>query len=505
MVQLNPDMPSVRNRSARKRPLARDIIPHELLDLTPNIIFVVTQDGLIIEVNRHACNAFGKAEDELLDFPFYSLCCIGEESKIKPLIDECFKTGVTTTAQTQLTAGNGANLVVDLTLTRYPKSKRVRKYYCVLIGRDVSEEKRRDLDLLRFSNIAHYTVNPVEITDPEGKIIYVNPAFEKASGYSQDELLGKNPKVFGSGKHPKAFWDKMWNTIRAGKVWVGEIENRRRTGEPIFTQLLISPIIDVDGTIVGYFGVHRDITELKHMEQQLIHAQKMESIGLLAAGIAHEVGNPLTSISSIVQVIQRTTQDEFTQEKLELIKSQITRISRIIRDLVDFSRRSSYEVQMTDINKGLHEAVEIVRVGRKAKEITFNVLLGDNLPLLPLVPDQVEQVFINIIINAVDAINSAVQEMPARQRKKEITVTSSITDENVEVKIHDTGKGISEDTLPKIFEPFFTTKKVGEGTGLGLWVSYGIIKSFQGTITVESTENEGTTFIITLPLHTDLA
>ncbi len=504
MNQSNTQATPVRQRAKANRSTAREIIPRELLDLTPNIILIVSSDGVVVEANNYACTTFKKDEKQLLDFSFYELCCADEQVKLRALIEECFATGNTIKTQTQLVSCDGITVDVDLTLRRYPTNKRSRKYFCVLIARDISEEKRRELDLLRFSNIAHYTVNPVEITDTNGNIIYVNPAFEKASGYTQAEVLGKNPKVFSSGKHPKAFWDKMWRTIKSGKVWVGEIENRKRTGEPIFVQLLISPIIDNDGKIVGYFGVHRDITEQKQLEQQLIHAQKMESIGLLAAGIAHEVGNPLTSISSLVQVIQRTTQDEFTQEKLELIKSQITRISRIIRDLVDFSRRSSYEVQMTDINKGLHEAVEIVRVGRKAKEVSFKVSLDTNLPHLPLVPDQVEQVFINIIINAVDAINSETPERFGKFKQKEIAVASFVLNEHVVVTIKDTGKGISEDTLPKIFEPFFTTKKVGEGTGLGLWVSYGIIKSFQGNISVESTAGEGTTFTISLPLHSDL-
>jgi PAS domain S-box-containing protein len=372
------------------------------------------------------------------------------------------------------------------------------------MARDISDEKQKELDLLRFSNIAHHTVNPLEITDAQGRIIYVNPAFEKASGYSKEELIGKNPNIFGSGKQPKSFWKNMWATITSGRVWVGEVENRRRNGDPFFTHLLISPIIDGDGSVVGFFGVHRDITNQKHLEQQLIHAQKMESIGMLAAGLAHEVGNPLTSISSLVQVIQRETKDEFTQDKLELIKSQITRISRTIRGLVDFSRRSSYEVQSTDINKSLHEAVEVVRVGKKAKEVAFHVEFDDTIPKLPLVPDQIQQVFINILINAIDAIHDSMMSRKGKSTGGKISVRSGLTDENVVITLEDNGNGIPEDFIHKIFEPFFTTKKVGEGTGLGLWVSYGIIKSFQGSIKVKSVDAEGTTFTITLPLHSEL-
>ena len=492
---------------AKKTRSKREIIPHDLLNLSLNPIIVFSPDGTIAQVNQGTTGLLGRHEGQLVNVSLYDLCIADERQRLRDIIDGCLNGETTVSGQTKFRSATGLVIDVDFSLSRYPQKTKARKHYCVFVGRDVSKEKQKELDLLRFSNIAHYTVNPLEITDVNGRIIYVNPAFEKASGYSREELIGKNPNRFGSGKHPRVFWERMWKTITSGRVWTGEIENRQKNGEPFFTQLLISPIIDADGKIIGYFGVHRDITGQKHLEQQLIHAQKMESIGLLAAGIAHEVGNPLTSISSLVQVIQRTTTDDFTQDKLELIKSQITRISRIIRDLVDFSRRSSYQVQLTDINKNIHEAVEIVRVGRKAKAVSFSIDVDESIPLLPLVPDQIEQVFINILINAVDAVHSdssGRSHQTIQQKHGAITVQSAVADEYVVITIRDNGKGISEDHLPKIFEPFFTTKKVGEGTGLGLWVSYGIIKSFQGNITVESVEGEGTSFTITLPLHAEL-
>ena len=485
----------------------RDIIPRELLDLSPNLIIVLSQDGTILEVNRPACNVLMRKEYELVNSSWYQFSPENEHERIKQLFKKCLVSSKTHSIHTKLLSTQGAIIDVEASLSRYPRTGKSPERYCVFIGRDISEDKKKELDLLRFSNIAHYTVNPVEITDAEGRIIYVNPAFEKASGFAKEELLGKNPSIFGSGKHPKAFWSKMWATIKSGKVWFGEVENRRRNGEPFYTQLLVSPVIDSDGRMVGYFGVHRDLSERKQLQEQLIHAQKMESIGLLAAGIAHEVGNPLTSISSLVQVIQRTTKDEFVQDKLELIKNQISRISRIIRDLVDFSRRSSYEVQLTDVNKSLREATEIVRVGKKAKAILFQVDLAEHIPMLPLVPDQIEQVFINILINAVDAVHSYTDHHATSHtglERGEINVRSVVDDENVVITIQDNGGGILEEHLPKIFEPFFTTKKVGEGTGLGLWVSYGIIKSFQGSIKVDSLEGRGTTFTIVLPQHSEI-
>jgi signal transduction histidine kinase len=289
----------------------------------------------------------------------------------------------------------------------------------------------------------------------------------------------------------------MWNTINSGKVWVGEVENRKKSGDPFYTQLLISPILDNEGKIYGFFGIHRDLSEKKLLEKQLIHTQKMESIGTLAAGVAHEVGNPLASISALVQVVQRSTSDEFAKEKLELIKKQVTRISKIIRDLVDFSRPSNYELQLTDINQNIVEAIEIIKVGAKAKDIIFDVELYKKIPLLPLISDQIQQIFVNILLNAVDAI----AENNDTHIQHRIFVKSSINAENVIIVFKDTGGGIPEDNLNKVFEPFFTTKKEGKGTGLGLWVSYGIVKSFQGDIKVESKQKKGTTFTIILPLQ----
>ena len=370
--------------------------------------------------------------------------------------------------------------------------------HVIVLARDITETRKKELDLLRFYNIAEKTVFPLQITSLEGKMLYVNPAYESASGYTREELLGKNPSVFSSKKHPKSFWANMWETIKSGKVWVGEVENKRKDGSPFYSQLLVSPILNNKGKVFGFFGVHRDLSEKKFLEKQLIHSQKMESIGTLAAGIAHEVGNPLASISALVQVIQRTTDDKFIKEKNELIKSQVTRISKIIRDLVDFSRPSNYELKLIDINQNINEAVSITQVGAKAKNVEFVFSRNDDIPLLPLVADQIEQVFINILLNAVDSF----AEPNAKDKKKKcITVTTEVRDDFVFINFIDNGSGIRDEHLIKIFEPFFTTKKEGKGTGLGLWVSYGIVKSFQGDITVKSKLGEGTTFVISLPIN----
>jgi PAS domain S-box-containing protein len=463
-----------------------------LFDGFPDMCFLINQTGDVKFLNRSAKNylELNNIKPEIF-FDYIELC---DRSKTQILFNDSFSTGLASDIETRLFI---KKRFVNVNLVFVPFASNGFEEKLILVtARDIGEEKKKELDLIRFFNVAENTVNPLQITDLNGKMIYVNKAFEISSGYSKEELLGKNPKVFGSGKNSKKFWDKMWDTISSGKVWVGEVENLKKNGESFFTQLLISPTLDKDGKVTGYFGIHRDLTEKRTLERQLIHTQKMESIGTLAAGIAHEVGNPLASISALVQVAQRITTDPFVNEKLGLVKSQVTRISKIIRDLVDFSRPSNYELALTDINKVIHEAVEITKVGTKAKDVIFETDLTKDVPVLPLIADQIQQVFVNILLNAVDAI----AEKKRTNKMEKISVKSECNGDEVTLTFSDTGPGIKEEHITKVFEPFFTTKKEGKGTGLGLWVSYGIVKSFQGDIKIKSTVNEGTTFIIKLPI-----
>jgi len=454
-----------------------------VFDLFPEIVLILDREGKIIDHNQSAALHLG--EQRLLESTIEQFVVDGQRDHFRELLRSRTNGA---SIETQLWKVDQSVMDVSIDVKELRSADET---HTVLIIRDITEQKKRDLDYLRFANVIQHTINPIQITDANGLMVYVNPAFERWSGYSKEELIGKNPKILNSKKHPPEFWQEMWRTILAGKVWLGYVENRRKDGTPLHTELLISPIVDHQQNVVGFLGAHRDITEQKILEQQLVQSQKMESIGTLAAGIAHEVGNPLTSISSLVQVIQRTTNDEFAKEKLELIKNQINRISRTIRDLVDFSRPSTYVERQTDVNRVVQDALNIVKYGKKVKDIDFRISLAQDLPKLMVVPDQLTQVFINILMNAVDSL----EDKPGT-----IWVTTSVNDRRLLVSIRDTGKGIQPDDLGKIFEPFFTTKEVGKGTGLGLWVSYGIVKNFGGDIEVTSEPGKGSTFTVIFPL-----
>ncbi len=222
--------------------------------------------------------------------------------------------------------------------------------------------------------------------------------------------------------------------------------------------------------------------ELQQAQAQISHQEKMASLGMMAAGIAHEIGNPLTSISSMVQVIKRRNSDAQTLEYVSTILKSIDRISRIVRELVDFSRPSSYEEAPCDVNEIIKSAVGIIRYDRRSKDLIYQLELDENVPKTVLVSDHLLQVFLNILINAVDA---------SEGYGNEIEVKTYVENATIYVKISDQGCGIPQNMQNKIFEPFYTTKEVGKGTGLGLTVTYGFIKKLNGDISVESKSGQG--------------
>jgi PAS domain S-box-containing protein len=331
------------------------------------------------------------------------------------------------------------------------------------------------------------------VVDNDEKFISWNKGAENIFGYTEEEVIGKpSSLLFPKGKKYAEELKYIQDQIKEkGYVSISDTERVTKDGRIVTIQLNVTKLPGGNGDSAGRTVIIRDYTEFKKLQQQIDQSEKLAVIGQLAAGVAHEIGNPLTSISSIVQILQRKAPDDFYSEQLATIKENIDRISRIVRELVDFSRPPSHEktlIQITDIIK---TAIGIVKYDKRVKKVDFNTELDKEIPPIMLVPDQLLQVFVNILINALDAIEG----------NGELTIKSTHDDNYVYISIKDNGCGMDEETVNKIFDPFFTTKGVGKGTGLGLSVSYGIIKKFKGDISVESKLNEGSTFTIKLPIE----
>ncbi|MCO6473276.1 MAG: PAS domain S-box protein [Melioribacteraceae bacterium] len=345
-----------------------------------------------------------------------------------------------------------------------------------------------------LQNLMHSSDSAIMVIDENEKFIAWNKGAENMFGFTEDEVLGKPSSMLLPDE--KKYKNEL-KTIReivskTGHIKITETERRSKSGKVFPVHITVTGLPGEDGKYRGRSVIINDVTEVKALQRQVDQSEKLAVIGQLAAGVAHEIGNPLTSISSLVQILQRKSEDEFITTQLANIKENIDRISKIVRELVDFSRPPGYEETFTQVGDVIKTALGIVKYDKRVKKVDFISDLDPELPEAKIVPDQLLQVFVNILINALDAIEG----------NGTIEVNSSSDEKFIVVEIKDNGIGMDKAVINKIFDPFFTTKGVGKGTGLGLSVSYGIIKRFGGDIIVESEKENYSKFIVKIP-HND--
>lgn len=232
----------------------------KVVDVLDELVFVLDEELRIIDYNVSVSKVTGFPDRRLRTKPLSDIIPPSHLAQFqKALRRQNHK-------PTDLKLLNAKGVELDVEI-RVKKLRSGKKTYTVMTARDVTDERQKALDLLRFSNVIEHTINPIQITDAKGVMVYVNPAFELVTGYAKEELIGKNPNVLGSGKHDAEFWKRVWSHILSGRVWRGHLENRRKDGTPFFSDLVISPIVDDQGKVVGFLGAHRDITEQKVLEE----------------------------------------------------------------------------------------------------------------------------------------------------------------------------------------------------------------------------------------------
>jgi PAS domain S-box-containing protein len=375
------------------------------------------------------------------------------------------------------------------------------------IARDISKQKHDKSQMIRLATVVEQAYEDVIITNSLGIIEYVNSAFERLSGYTKDEVIGENPRFLKSGKHDKAFYTNLWNTIKGGKIWKGKIWNKTKTGGLILLDVSIMPIFDKD-EITGYASVRRDITEKDQLEERLRQAQKMEAIGLLAGGIAHDFNNILSAIIGFSELILEELNKENPHvEYVDQILTAGHRAKDLVGQILMFSRQTEHKMVPVKISS---LAKEVIRLLKATLPIGIEIETEFYEDLIPVLADsaQIHQIFMNICTNASHAIGEkgilTIKANPFTFGDNSKDSVPNLAPGNyVNVQISDTGHGIPQDLIKKIFDPFFTTKSRDEGTGMGLSVVHGIIKNHGGEITVNSEPGVGTTFNIYLPVMED--
>jgi|Deesub1362A_J573_1020465.scaffolds.fasta_scaffold00183_12 signal transduction histidine kinase len=338
--------------------------------------------------------------------------------------------------------------------------------------------EKRTLELISEKEKLDTIVSTLDVgiflADHNKKIIWVNRTLK--DWFGEDRINDLNLEdIYGGAEVSSTVNNKMIQEVVYHTLG-------KRKG---YFQITSTPLVGPDGNM-QLLGLIHDITEIKRFEEQMAHSEKLASLGRLTAGIAHEIGNPLTSVFSFLQILRERETDDFKKESLDTILFHINRIAEIVRQLSGMSKLPPTEFKEAQINDLIESSLLLMQYDKRAKAISVKKELS---PLPPVVTDanQLTQVFVNLILNAVDA-------MPEGGT---LTIRTRETEENIVVDFEDTGMGIPRENLKKVFDPFFTTKD--KGTGLGLSVSYNILKRLGGDISVESEENKGTTFTVTIP------
>ena len=373
-----------------------------------------------------------------------------------------------------------------------------------------SEALERSLKELADIKFALDQSTIVAITDQRGIINYVNDQFCRISKYSRAELLGQDHRIINSAYHPKEFIRDLWTTIAAGQVWKGELRNRARDGSIYWVDTTIVPFLNSEGKPYQYVAVRHDITQRKLAEAQVLlqaaelqRAAQLSFVGELAAGLAHEIKNPLAGIQGAVDIlIRRRDKNDPEREALEGMRHEVQRIDNTVRALLDRSRPRLVSVRASSLTDIVGRAVNLARAQltsptTETQKVSMEFEPPDDPITIRIDPAQIEDAVLNLIINAIEAVNGD-GEVKIRVARSENNRTEDLEDEAI-VEVSDNGRGIGTEDLARIFNPFFTTRP--HGTGLGLPAVRRIARAHGGVVEVRSSPGKGSTFSIHLPLN----
>jgi len=479
---------------------------YSLFNNNKNGFIIIRGNEKIQYINQAAIDLFKYTKEELLNINIENLF-LNPSDKDK-LTRTIKKQNLLKKFLTKLKDKNNNIIHVEISAsTRRDNTGKIIECYGIIS--DITEIERTEQEILRLSSLVKNAEESIIFTDLNGIIQYVNPAFEKTTGYKKDEVIGNTPNIVKSGEHKKPFYEKLWGNISSGKFWHGTLKNKKKDGDLFYEDTFIFPIFNKSGIIINYASIKKDVTHKKYLEKQLRQSQKLESIGHLAGGISHEFKNILTVMIGTAELaLLKLKPTDLLWKELIDIKQSGERAAKIANQLLAFSRKQSFFPEILDINDLFSNLYKML-INFIGEDIHLELELQDNISLIKADRGQIEQIIMNLIVNAKDAL----YEKTNNKGNKKITIkTSDIYIDSNFSKIHpdikkgkyiiiivsDTGIGMDEQTKKKIFDPFFTTKDADRGTGLGLSTVNSIVKQNNGSIHIESHYNKGTIFKIYL-------
>ena len=468
-------------------------------------LIAVDKRGRVIFMNPVAQTLTGWRLEHAIDQPLANVCRLirhGRDWDHAAILERLVREGtpVTFDSDTQLQSADGgepnvtgnANPIID------SEGEIIGSVFAL---HDITAAKQAEQTRIRLATVVDQADDAILIANTKGVVEYVNPSFEKVSGFTDDEIVGTHVDRFRNEVHDDQFFEAIGQTLKLDRVWRGHLTLQRSDGTRCQLQSSITPITDADGNIIDYVSINHDITHEVELQQQLVQAQKMEAVGRLAGGIAHDFNNILTVIKGYVSLIAGAInkEDKVSRFVNELAKAGDS-AAMLTQQLLAFSRKDALQATVANPNTTINDMSKMLQ-RLIAANVELNLALDDDLGCVRVDCGQLGQAIMNLVVNASDA-------MPDGGRVDIRTLTTSLDSGEianleagsyVRIDVRDTGLGMDEVTLQRIFEPFFTTKQVGKGTGLGLAMVDSFVHQMGGDIEVHSAPQQGTRFSLYLP------
>lgn len=477
-----------------------------IMDNVIDGVVTVDENGRIESINPPAARMFKYATGELLGQDFsmllYEGCQNVYHNHLSSGAEQVIPSFDSNECEMRGRRPDGSTFPIELALTRVVVHGRELLIHLV---RDITERKRADERQRLAASVFENTTEGILITDVEGMIQFVNPAFTVITQYEAKEAIGENPRILNSGRHDREFYESMWSAILEFGHWQGEIWNRRKNGE-IFPQwLTIRAIKDNWGNTTNYVGVTWDISErkraeeeAKHHQEELVHVMRLSTMGEMASGMAHELNQPLAAVASYCETAQKMVQEQSTMpgnlgDILGRALEQTHRAGDIIRRLRNFVSKGTTQKEPVDIDKLIRDVMELLEWELRNSHVIIDFSNCGHDCSVMVDKVQIEQVLLNLVRNSLEAIQNA-----DIREGRVLLKTRRLPGDLVEVTVSDNGPGVDEEMFGTLFNPFQTNK--GTGMGMGLSISRSIIEAHGGKLWVAKVPSDGAVFGFNLPL-----
>jgi two-component system NtrC family sensor kinase len=464
----------------------------QILEGADDAIYLVDRAGILIGANSATAELLGMGHERVVGRSFWPFLDPADTHRVEEHV-RAVLAGARRRYECAIIRADGQRRLVSIANT--PVEVEGAVVHILGVARDVTEERARASALERaeerYTRLVESAEDAIVTMDEEGNFTSVNRSAELMTGRSREQLLGTHFIEYVDASERTLMW-QMFAATLAGNRQRRDVRYTTASGTPGVSTVITAPIFEGD-RVTGVLGIARDVTDEHRLVEQVVRREKLAALGELVGGVSHEINTPLTGILAFSQLL--LAQGELSEEgrhAAESIANEAKRAARIVGKLLSFARQSPPERLPTDLNQVLQDTLELRRYPHRVQGITVEVDLDPKLPVTWADPSQLQQVFLNLISNA----EQAVADSP---RERRITVRTRRESDALVVAIGDTGRGIAPEHLPHIFNPFFTTKPRGIGTGLGLSISDGLVREHDGTLRVHSVLGQGALFEVHLP------